>query len=78
MSSSTEAQVKQNDQGSSDKPIEYQLAVIDAGGYISDDDIRVTRFRSLLNQLTDTYDPTPTQFGDQTVAAQKMLKKSER
>lgn len=55
--------------------IAHELATIDAGGYVSEDDIRVVRFRSLLRQLTETYDLTAQQIADQTVKAQEMLRK---
>ena len=32
--------------------LEYKLAVIDAGGYVSKGHVSVARFRSLLNQLS--------------------------
>jgi len=54
--------------------IEYELATIDASGYVPDDDIRVARFKSLLQQLSQTYSGTPQQIGDQTVKAHEMLK----
>jgi len=54
--------------------IEYELATIDAGGYVSHDDITVARFKSLLDQLSQTYSVTPQQIADQTVKAKQMLK----
>jgi len=37
------------------EPLEYQLATINAAGYVSKDHITVARFRSLLNQLSVTF-----------------------
>jgi len=59
---------------SNPESIEYELATIDAGGYVPHDDIRVARLKSLLQQLSQTYSGTPQQIGDQTVKAQEMLK----
>ncbi len=57
------------------RPVEYNLAVIDAHGYVAEDDISVARFRRLLSQLSEKYTATPLQIGDQTVTAQNLLKK---
>jgi len=57
--------------------IEYQLAVIDAKGYVSKDHISVARFRSLLRQLSNTYVENRQQIADMTVKAQEILKKDE-
>lgn len=35
--------------------LEHQLAIINAGGYVSENHITVARFRSLLNQLSYKY-----------------------
>jgi hypothetical protein len=56
------------------KTIEYQLAVVDAGGYVPDNDISVARFRSLLEQLSQAYGGSDQQIADQTVKAQELLK----
>lgn len=58
-----------------DEPIEYKLAVINAGGYVPKDHITVARFRSLLRQLSKTYVENRQQIADMTVMAQKMLRK---
>ena len=59
----------------SDKPIEYKLAIINAGGYIDEDDITVNRFRSLLEQLSHTYIENRQQVADMTVTAKELLRK---
>jgi len=56
------------------KSIEYMLATINAGGYVSEDHITVARFRSLLQQLSATYRESPQQIADMSVAAHKILK----
>lgn len=58
-----------------DDPIEYKLAVIDAGGFVPKDHITVARFRSLLNQLSKTYLEDKQQIADMTVTAQNLLRK---
>jgi len=57
-----------------DEPIEYKLAVIDAGEYIAKDDIKVARFRSLLQQLSEKFVENSQQVADMTVVGQKMLR----
>jgi hypothetical protein len=54
--------------------LEYQLAVINAGRYLSKDHITVSRFRSLLNQLSYTFVENKQQIMDLSVQAQKLLK----
>lgn len=54
--------------------LEYQLATINAGGYISKDHITVARFRSLLGQLSLTYIESKQQIADMSVKAQQILK----
>jgi hypothetical protein len=58
-----------------DDPIEYKLAVIDAGGYVPKDHISVARFRSLLNQLSETYIENSQEIADMSVTAQNLLRK---
>jgi len=53
--------------------LEYQLATIDKG-YVSDTDPTITRFRSLLEQLSSTYVENRQSIADMTVAAQKLLR----
>lgn len=55
--------------------LEYQLATINAGRYISSDHITVARFRSLLNQLSFTYVENKQQIADMSVKATELLKK---
>ena len=55
--------------------LEYQLASINAGGYVSEDHITVARFRSLLNQLSSAYIENKQQIADMSVTAQQLLKK---
>ncbi len=54
--------------------IEYMLATINAGGYVSKDDVTVARFRSLLNQLSTTFVEDEQQIGDISVKVQNLLK----
>lgn len=53
--------------------LEYKLATIDKG-YVSRDDIIVTRFRTLLDQLGSKYHGTRQQISDATVVAQNLLR----
>ena len=55
--------------------LEYKLATINAGGYVSKDHITVARFRSLLNQLSTTFVEDKQQIADMSVTAQNLLKK---
>ncbi len=54
--------------------LEYNLAIINAGGYVSEDHITVSRFRSLLDQLSSTYRENKQQIADMSVKAQELLK----
>jgi len=58
---------------SQSETIEYKLATIDKG-YVSRDDITITRFKSLLQQLDATYAEDKQNIADCTVVAQRMLK----
>lgn len=58
-----------------DESLEYKLAVINAGGYVPKNHITVARFRSLLQQLSDTYVENRQQIADMTVTAQNLLRK---
>ena len=51
----------------------YQLATIDKG-YVSRDDVTVTRFRTLLDQLSSKYDGTRQKISDCSVVAQNLLR----
>jgi len=59
---------------SEETKLEYKLAVINAGGYVSENHVTVARFRSLLNQLSNTYVENRQQIADSSVKAQEMLK----
>ncbi len=61
-------------EAAADEPIEYKLAVVDAGGYVSKDHITVARFRSLLQQLTSKFIEDRAKIAGMTVKAQKMLR----
>jgi hypothetical protein len=54
--------------------IEYQLACINAGRRIAQDDITVARFRSLLGQLSDTFVENKQQIADMSIKGLQMLK----
>ena len=56
------------------KPIEYKLAVINANGFVPDDDITVTRFRYLLDSLQQKSGYSRQQIGDMTVKAQELIR----
>ncbi|MGB4498906.1 MAG: hypothetical protein WBI40_09410 [Methylococcaceae bacterium] len=53
---------------------EYNLAVINAGGHVKENDITIARFRSLLNQLTVTYVENDKKIADMSVHLQQQLK----
>jgi len=57
-----------------EKSLEYMLATINDGGYVSEDHITVARFRSLLQQLSATYIENPQQIADMSVKAKELLK----
>ena len=57
------------------EPLEYKLATINAGGYVSKDHITVARFRSLLNQLSSAYVEDKQQIADMSVTVLDLLKK---
>ena len=52
----------------------YMLTVIDGGVPLSESDITVTHFKSLLKQLDATYVENTQQIGDMTVAIRKVLR----
>jgi len=56
------------------KPLEYQLAVINKGGYVSEDDITITRFRYLLESLDNKTIQNKQQIADMLVMGQKILR----
>ena len=55
--------------------LEYKLATINAGGYVSKEHVTVARFRSLLNQLSVIFVEDKQQIADMSVTAQNLLKK---
>jgi len=57
-----------------DDPLEYQLAVRDAGGAVPRDHITVARFRSLLRQLPATYIESAEELAARTIEAQDTLR----
>ena len=57
-----------------DDPLEYQLAVVDAGSRVPRDHITVARFRSLLDQLSKTFVEDRRQIANMTVKARDILR----
>ncbi len=53
--------------------LEYKLAVINAGGYVSEDDITVKRFRYLLTSISSKTPNTKQQISDMTVKGWQLL-----
>lgn len=49
--------------------LEHDLAVINAKGYVADDDITIKRFRALLRQLDATFPEDQQQIADKSVWA---------
>ena len=54
--------------------LEYQLACINAGKQVKKDDLSVKRFRSILNQLSQTFIENKQQIADMSVKANQILK----
>jgi len=54
--------------------IEYQLAVVNKGGYVREDDVTVTRFRYLLDQIQSKTGHSYQEIADMTVRAQNILR----
>jgi len=54
--------------------LEYNLALLNAGGYVKDDDITVARFRTLLELLSEKFVEDRQQIANMTVKAQSMLR----
>lgn len=52
--------------------LEYMLAVVDFG-YVDRGDIRIARFRSLLEQLSATFVESPEDIAGKTTKAKQML-----
>lgn len=57
-----------------EKPLEYKLAVINKGGYVSRDDITVTRFRYLLDKIGLKTGYPHGKIADMSVAAHRSLR----
>lgn len=55
-------------------PVEYRLAVINAGSYVPEDDITVVRFRYLLEVLERKTTSSKEQISDMTCAAVQRLR----
>ena len=53
--------------------LEHQLASINAGRMVRDNDITINKFRSLLNQLEKTFVDDRQQIADMTVKAMQLL-----
>jgi len=53
--------------------LEHQLAIINAKGYVADNDITVARFRSLLEQLSTTFHAPKQEIADTSVKALELL-----
>jgi len=56
------------------EPLEYQLAVINKGGYVAEDDITVVRFKYLLESLDTKTIESKQQISDMLVVGQKLLR----
>jgi len=56
------------------EPLEYRLAVISTKGYVRQDDVIVTRFRSLLDELSQNYVEDPQQIANMSVIVRNKLK----
>jgi len=56
-----------------DPSVEYQLAVINEGGYVDEDDTVVDEFKSLIESIDKKVVEGPTEIGDILVTAQEIL-----
>jgi len=56
-----------------DPSVEYQLAVINEGGYVDEDDPVVDEFKSLVESIDRKVVEGPTEIGDILVTAQEIL-----
>ena len=72
-SEQSENQISKSDESASDQvvakkenSIAYKLAVMEKGGYVSEDDQIVKRFDNLLQQITNKYNVSKQQIGDMT------------
>jgi len=55
-------------------PVEYQLAVINAGGFVEEDSVTVAEFRQLLDSLLAKTKNTEIDIADTLVMTQKILR----
>lgn len=67
------SQQAEQQKASQPMPLEHKLAIIDKG-YVTRDDITVTRFRTLLDQLSSKYNETRQKISDVTVGGQSLLR----
>jgi len=56
-----------------DPSVEYQLAVINEGGYVEEDDPVVDEFKTLIDSIDEKVIEEPTEIGDILVTAQEIL-----
>lgn len=66
-------QQAEQQKASQSMPLEHKLAIIDKG-YVTRDDITVTRFRTLLDQLSSKYNETRQKISDVSVMGQNLLR----
>ena len=57
-----------------EKPLEYKLATINARGFVPDDDLAISRFRFLLQDLESRTKNTKQQIADGSVKGQQILR----
>lgn len=67
------SQQAEQQKASQPMPLEHKLAIIDKG-YVTRDDIAVTRFKTLLDQLSSKYNETRQRISDVTVKGQSLLR----
>ncbi|MCK4600400.1 hypothetical protein KAU37_11380 [Candidatus Bipolaricaulota bacterium] len=56
------------------RPLEYQLALINVGRFVPEDDLSVARFRYLLRTIESKTFNTQQEIADMTVQGQKLLR----
>ncbi len=59
-----------------DMSLEYQLAVINKGGYVAENDLTVIQFENLLVSLDNKCEENPREIADVSVVVQTRLKES--
>jgi hypothetical protein len=69
----SEAEQENKKQNSSDESLEYKLAVINSGGYVSEDDVSINRFRYLLGSINKKTNNTKQEIADMTCGGWEML-----